>query len=98
MVMPASWQREALVIRRLAVKATLIAAAALTAACSSVQKQDNSLANAKPGSLSTSQARTLAFDDCNYIIDHLKATPKAGSKARAMSYCLGVDVAKYGMN
>ncbi|HHX6290105.1 hypothetical protein ACQCLI_31705 (plasmid) [Pseudomonas nitroreducens] len=88
-------------IRRLAVMATLSAAATLTAACSSVIEQEsnlNGLASAQPVALSASQSRALAFDDCNYIVDHLKVPQSAGTKSRAMSYCLGVDIAKYGMN
>lgn len=98
---PGTWQREALLIRRLAVMATLSAAATLTAACSSVIEQEsnlNGLASAQPVALSASQSRALAFDDCNYIVDHLKVPQSAGTKSRAMSYCLGVDIAKYGMN
>lgn len=73
--------------------ATLSAAATLTAACSSVIEQEsnlNGLASAQPVALSASQSRALAFDDCNYIVDHLKVPQSAGTKSRAMSYCLGV--------
>ncbi|MBM3105616.1 hypothetical protein IIE18_10735 [Pseudomonas sp. V1] len=80
-------------IRRIIATATLSTVALLAAGCSTNQSRE------EPASapLTAQQARALAFDDCNYIIDHL-AKSGEGSRARALSYCLGVSSVKFGMN
>nr|ALZ46402.1 Hypothetical protein [Pseudomonas putida]QNI15876.1 Hypothetical protein [Pseudomonas aeruginosa]QNI16828.1 Hypothetical protein [Pseudomonas aeruginosa]QNI17321.1 Hypothetical protein [Pseudomonas sp.] len=94
-----SWQREAPLIRRLAVMATLtIAAGCSSHATSETPTSLNGQVSAQPTPLTASQARSLAFDDCNYIVDHLASTHKDSARARALNYCMGVDVAKFGMN
>lgn len=85
-------------ILRIIAIATLSTVALLAAGCSTNQPDTNQSPE-EPAStpLTAQQTRALAFDDCNYIVDHLAKSGEV-SRARALSYCLGVSSVKFGMN